>query len=92
MPIVWIPPLMRALAENQSKVEIAGTTVQEIIDNLDVQFPGMKDRLMADGRVKPGIAVAIDGDVNNEGISMRAPVGEDSEIHFVPAISGGNLT
>lgn len=89
MPTVWIPPLMRSLSNNQTKVVVAGQTVRQVIENLEQRFPGMMDRLMQDGQVKPGIAVAIDGEVNNEGISLRTPVDEQSEIHFVPAISGG---
>ena len=36
----------------------------------------------------PGIAVIIDGETANLG--MLEKVKEDSEIHFLPAISGGS--
>ena len=89
MATVWIPPLMRSLTDNEQKVEVPGETLRDVIDNLDDRFPGIKDRLMEEGRVRPSIAVAIDGEVNNEGVSLSASVAGDSEIHFVPAISGG---
>ncbi len=87
MPTVWIPPLMRPLSGDRPRLEIAGETVREVIDNLDLECPGTKERLLAEGRVKPGIAIAIDGVVLTKGLGSK--VTPDSEVHFVPAISGG---
>ncbi len=78
---------MRPLSGNRSQLEIAGATVREVIDNLEAECPGIKDRLLADGRVKPGIAIAIDGVVLTKGLGTK--MAPDSEVHFVPAISGG---
>ena len=50
-------------------------------------FPWFKNRLVEDGRVKPNISVAIDGEITPLG--MIEKVTEDSEVHFLPAISGG---
>ena len=61
--------------------------MRQIIDNLDSMFPGFKNRLVEDGRVKPNISVAIDGEITPLG--MIEKVTEDSEVHFLPAISGG---
>ncbi len=47
----------------------------------------MKERLVADNRVKPNISVAVDGEVTPMG--MLEKVGESSEVHFLPAIGGG---
>lgn len=87
MASVWIPPLMRSLSGNRERLEIAGETVREVIDNLERECPGIQARLFEDGRVKPGIAIAVDGVIQTR--KLGAPVKPDSEIHFVPAISGG---
>ena len=87
MATVWIPPLVRPLTEGQPVVEAPGANVREVIDNLDARYPGLRDRLFEGGRPRPGIAVAVDGVVNNEG--RPRPITEDSEIHFLPSISGG---
>ena len=78
---------MQNLTSGKSIVEIPGATVRQIINNLDVEFPGMKERLVDDGRVKPNISVAIDGEITTLG--MLEKVGENSEVHFLPAIGGG---
>jgi molybdopterin converting factor small subunit len=87
MPVVWIPALLQPLSGGQDKVVVSGSTVQELIDNLDARFPGMKERLCEGGQIRPHIAVAIDGDVSPEGLEQA--VQESSEIHFIPALSGG---
>lgn len=87
MPEVWIPSLMRSLTHGQEQVQVPGKTVREVIENLETRFPGISERICEDGRIRPGLAVAIDGVVGNDG--MRQRVAEESEVHFVAAISGG---
>ena len=88
MPHVAIPSLMRKLTAGEEQVTVPGTTVREVIDNLEHRYPGVKARLCEEGRVKPGIAVYIDGILTTrEGLRERLDA--DAEIHFLPAISGG---
>ena len=87
MAVVWIPSLLQNLTDGEEKVVVSGATVGEIIDNLDVRFPGVKERLVHNGAIRPHIAVAIDGDVSPEGLEQD--VQESSEVHFIPALSGG---
>ena len=62
--------------------------MRQVINDLDRQFPGIKDRLCDGDELRPGIAVAVDTQVATMGLLQ--PVREDSEIHFLPAISGGS--
>jgi molybdopterin synthase sulfur carrier subunit len=87
MPVVWIPSLMRSLTNNQEQVEICGETLREVVESLESSFPGIKDRICEDDRIRPGLAVSVDGVVGNEGLRQR--VDTNSEIHFVTAIAGG---
>ena len=87
MATVFIPSLMQKLSDGKSRVEIEGASVRQIVNNLDAQYPGFKERLVEDGRIKGNISVAIDGEITPLG--MLEKVGEDSEVHFLPAIGGG---
>ena len=89
MPIVVIPPLMQKLTEGEEQVTLPGSTIREVIRELEDRYPGMKGRLCEDDRLKPGIAVYIDGVLTRGSILTR--VESDSEIHFLPAISGGRF-
>ena len=78
---------MQELSNGEQRVNVQGNNVRQLIDNLDAVYPGFKERLIEDGRVKPNISVAIDGEITPLG--MIEKVREDSEVHFLPAISGG---
>ena len=87
MAEVWIPSLLRDLSGGNSRIRVPGTNVRQVIDNLDEQFPGMKNRLIENGRLMPGISVIVDNEQSQLGLAER--VQEETEIHFLPAIGGG---
>lgn len=87
MPVVWVPGLMQDLTHGQDRVTVAGQTVRDVIDQLEDQFPGIKSRLLEQDRLRPSIAVIVDGEVSSR--RLRHRLAEDSEVHFLPAISGG---
>ena len=87
MAIVFIPSLMQSLTDGKSQVRVEGATVRQIINNLERDYPGVRARLVEDDRVKPNISVAVDGEVTPLG--MLEKVGENSEVHFLPALGGG---
>ena len=87
MAKVWIPALMRDLTDGQTVVTVRGSTVRQIIDNLEAAYPGTKSRLVSGDSLKPGIGVAIDGDMARYGLTEK--VRSNTEIHFLPAVSGG---
>jgi sulfur-carrier protein len=87
MATVFIPPLIRDLTGGQAKVSIPGESVREVIDELETRFPGIAARLCEDGRIRPGMSVFVDSEVSTVGLRQR--LAENSEVHFLPAISGG---
>ena len=87
MATVYIPSLMQKLSDGNSKVEVDGASVRQIVNNLDAQYPGFKERLVEDGRIKGNISVAVDGEITPLG--MLEKVAETSEVHFLPALGGG---
>jgi len=90
MATVFIPSLMQNLTGGQQTVEVQGATVRQVVDNLEKAFPGLKARLVEDNRIKANITVAVDGEVTPRG--MLEKVADNSEVHFLPAISGGAHT
>lgn len=87
MAVVWIPSLLRDLTAGQGQVNLPGTTVGQLIDALDAAYPGLKARLCEGDRLDPAIIVSVDGRIARLG--LLAPVGEQSEVHFLPAVAGG---
>jgi molybdopterin converting factor small subunit len=87
MATVVIPAQLRKLTGGQDRVKATGHTVGRLIEDLDRQFPGFLEQLLQDGDVKPSIAVSIDGEMGTGGV--LEPVGEASEVFFIPALGGG---
>jgi len=89
MAEVWIPPKLQQLTGGNQQVQVEGATVRRLINNLEAQHPGIKEYLVdeMENDLVAGLAVVIDGEVSLLG--MLDKVGENSEVHFLPAIGGG---
>ena len=90
MSRVRIPPTLRAATEGTKLVDVSGTTVQEVVDNLIATYPGLAAQLLGpDGEVNRFINVFLnDTDVRHlEGL---ATVVDDRDgIVLLPAMAGG---
>lgn len=87
MATVFIPSMLRPLADGRETLEVGGSTVGELVRNLAALYPGLAQRLLDGDRLRSNISVAIDGEVSTLG--LLDAVGADAEVHFVPAIAGG---
>ena len=45
MPDVWIPPQMQRVTGAPDRVQVAGATVRQVINNLEQLHPGIKELL-----------------------------------------------
>ena len=81
MARVFFPPALRRFTEGLAEVEVQASDVRGLIRELDARFPGIGERL------GQGMAVAIDGEIIPE--PLLEPVEPESEIHFLPPVSGG---
>lgn len=69
------------------EVEAAGTTVDELLRDLDRQFPGLRFRMVDEAdRIRPHMRVFIDAQESRDP-SARVPAG--ATLHIVQALSGG---
>jgi MoaD family protein len=84
-----IPTPLRTLTEGKDEVEAKGSTVREVIDNLEGNYPGIKDRLCDDKGVRRFVNIYQ----NEEDIrfldSLETAVKDGDSISIVPAIAGG---
>lgn len=87
MPTVWIPALMRDLTAGEETIQLPGQNIQQVIESLEDRFPGIQDRLCDQDGLKPNINVIVDGTVSHR--RLRQTISENSEVHFLPVMSGG---
>lgn len=87
MATVLLPRSLLALFPGvERRHELRGETVDAIIVALDVQAPGMRERLVEAGpRLRRHINVFVDG----QPADLATAVGPESTVHVIPAVSGG---
>lgn len=86
---VRIPTPLRTLTTGKDEVEAKGTTVREVIDDLERNYPGLRERLCDDKGVRRFVNIYQ----NEEDIrfleSLETQVKDGDSISIVPAIAGG---
>ena len=87
MIIVVVPATLRDFCAGSSKVEVAGANVGEVLRAVDLRCPGFYDRVVAEGRLRPELAFAINGEVYP--LALHTTVEDGAEIAIVPALGGG---
>jgi molybdopterin converting factor small subunit len=87
-PIVVILPaaLLGLFPGSESPLEIAASSVGEVIDVLNARWPGMRDRL-CDSR--PRLRRHINVFVEGRRATLQTPVPPGGEVFIMTAISGG---
>ena len=85
--IVHLPRSLVALFPGAPRrLEVEGATVAEIIDALDRQVPGIRNRVLDAG---PEIRAHINIYVAAERAALDTPVPAGAAVHIIPAVSGG---
>ena len=68
------------------RLHASGATVAEVIADLDVQVPGIRNRLLDAG---PTIRTHINIFVAGQRATLATQVPAGAEVHVIPAVSGG---
>ena len=91
MPVnVRIPTPLRKLTKDKDTVQAAGGTIQDIIENLETQYPGLKERLCDErGELRRFVNVYLNDEDIRFAQGKSTPVKDGDEISVIPAIAGG---
>lgn len=87
---IRIPTTLRPMSGGKSEVEVEGSTLAEVLTNLDASHPGFHDRLFDDqGALRRFVNVFVaDDDVRYlQGLDTVVPDGET--VAIIPAVAGG---
>ncbi len=84
---VRIPTPLRSYTGEQSAVEADGTTVAELLVDLDRQFPGLRFRVVDEqDQLRPHMKVFVDQDSVRD---LATPITDAAEVTLMQALSGG---
>ena len=87
---VRIPTPLQKLTGNRAEVDVPAKNVKELLEGLERQYPGIKDRLCDEsGRVRRFVNIYL----NEEDIRFlkqeSTPLKDGDEVSIIPAIAGG---
>lgn len=86
---VTVPTLLRTFTQDQKRIEVQGETVLEVIEDMEKQYPGVKERLIGDGQVHRFVNIYVNDDdirfVDNLATVLKA----GDSLTILPAVAGG---
>lgn len=86
---VSIPTILRTYTSGEKSVEATGSTLGEVIDDLDGNYSGLKDRLVKEGNLHRFVNVYVnDEDVRFTG-GLETPLSDGATVTILPAVAGG---
>jgi len=72
---------LRQYTGGVAEIEVAATSVRQLLARLGADFPALAPHL------EQGLAVAIDGQIYQDALLQE--IGAGSEVHILPQIAGG---
>ncbi len=89
---VRIPTPLRKITGGKDEVAVNGKDIAEIIENLEKDYPGLKERICDEsGNVRRFVNLYLnDEDVRFQD-NLSTAVKDGDELSIIPAIAGGNV-
>jgi len=87
---VRIPTPLQRFTNNQAEVPAEGTTIAALLQDLERQFPGMRERLCDErGQLRRFVNVYVNGEDIRYQQNEETPIPNGAEVSIIPAIAGG---
>lgn len=87
---VRIPTTLRPLTGGNSTVSVEGSTLAQVLKNLDAAHPGFADRLLDEnGALRRFVNVFVSDDDVRYLEGMDTPVPDGETVSIIPAVAGG---
>jgi len=84
---VRIPTPLRSYTEQQAVVDAGGSTIDEVLHDLDRQFPGLRFRVVDEqGRLRRHMKIFVNEEAERD---LSTSVDATDEIVLMQALSGG---
>jgi MoaD family protein len=87
---VRIPTILRTYTGGEKAVNGEGGSLSALIDDLEANHPGLKERLIEDGDLRRFVNVYVnDEDVRFIG-GLEAELSDGDQVVVLPAVAGGS--
>ncbi len=88
---VRIPTPLRKITKGRDEVEVEGKTVAEVIEDLEKNYPGLKERICEeDGTLRRFVNFYVNDEDVRFKDNLETAVKDTDELSIIPAIAGGS--
>ena len=87
---VILPYVLREKAGNRKSITVAGSSIREIIDELDHDYPGLGFHLCYEtGELRPYVNIFLNRENIRSLQGLETPVQMGATIHILQSVAGG---
>jgi molybdopterin synthase sulfur carrier subunit len=84
---VHIPTPLRSYTAGAKEVDASGTTLDEVLHDLDATYPGLRFRMVDEqGRLRPHMRIFVNRTIERD---LGLAVADGDEVVLMQALSGG---
>ncbi len=92
MPRVRFTSHLQRFFPNISEVEVEGKTVAELLEQLELKYPGLRAYIVDQkGALRQHVNIFVHKELIHDRESLSDPVGSEDPVYILQALSGGLL-
>ena len=86
---IIIPGSLSDWFDGQDEAQCQGNTLVECFDDLEQQFPGLKEKLIGDDHKTPQVMIFVNGENIRSLDGLNTKVKDGDEVGIIPLAAGG---
>jgi molybdopterin synthase sulfur carrier subunit len=87
---VRVPTPLRKFTQGVDEVDVQGSTVKALVEDMESKYPGIKERICDEsGKIRRFVNVYVNGDDIRFLQNLETTLKDGDRISIVPAIAGG---
>lgn len=87
---VRIPTILRTYTNGEAEVAAVGANLQEVINDLEANYPGIAARVLDDnGQLRRFVNIYVNDDDVRFIDGLASPTADGAQISIIPAVAGG---
>ena len=87
---VRIPTILRTFTSGSGEVTAEGSTLREVLDDLETSFPGIRDRILDEqGALRRFVNIYVAEEDVRFANGLETPTPDGTQISIIPAVAGG---
>lgn len=85
----FVRPFRDAVGRSEVELEVKGSVMPEVLEELVAAYPGLREHLYEDGALSPYVNIYVNQQAVDVGEIARARVKEGDELLFLLPLTGG---